>query len=703
MYHTPIRRRRGRPALLVAALFSVAALTAGNAGALAAPPEGPPHPWQYDHWPQQQPWQEARDPARVAAQAGFPGPIDPQNWVNPDHMTWERDYRGIPGTNWADPTVKGSVRTFKGALVLLDYPNQPFVVTQPRESTVFGNPSAEAHDIPRDRVAQFYQDFLNKPNELNRGHTVHEYWMEDSGGRYGVDLTAFGPYTMPGDDHEYAMEFQEGSGCPAGDRCDRDLRTDGRAAWVADVGSAVPAGFDFVYFLSAGQDESGTWQEFGVMKFPTKEDVPDEFGPPDDALPNWSRTRYVDWTSWAAGSSLWPNAGNGSSTQAESSGQGVYAHELSHLLGIGDNYNNPYGNPPRRAYTGIWDMLSRGSFNGPGGPHSRWVVPATAGGSMGAQHVLRNKIKLGIVDERNVLRLSREALAGSGVVVARVTARTVQPGPEGLSGVNVELGAGDLSPACDVRTDPLCDGGGYQNYTVEVVDRMGSDSFTPDAGVLLAKTKNEDRAPFAWVVDANPQDIGMTDYVLPDGTGVPITIGDYRQLSDALFHAGTNSGSEYEHVDRANRLHFYVLGVERDDRGVLSYTVAIRSLDGAGPQQRGVRVLPTAGRTGSDGVATCRFPLLNTGRGAVAAGGHPEDVRRYLGSDVYRVSATAEGPGWAVAVPNELAAAEAGRLVQVPVHVKRAGGPPLTRVTLKATSESDPSKTSTSTCTVFGR
>ena len=101
------------------------------------------------------------------------------------------------------------------------------------------------------------------------------------------------------------------------------------------------------------------------------------------------------------------------------------------------------------------------------------------------------------------------------------------------------MGTGDLALPCSISTDPFCDGRGYNNYTVEVVDRMGTDSFTPDSGVLLAKTKDQDRAPFEWVVDANPQDIGMTDYVLPDGTEVPITIGDYRQLSDALFHAGT--------------------------------------------------------------------------------------------------------------------------------------------------------------------
>lgn len=98
------------------------------------------------------------------------------------------------------------------------------MVTLPKGSTVFGNPRAEASAIPRDQVAQFYEDFLNRPNQLNRGHTLHEYWMEDSGGRYGVALTAFGPYTMPGKDHEYGMEIQRGAACPAGDTCDRRRR-----------------------------------------------------------------------------------------------------------------------------------------------------------------------------------------------------------------------------------------------------------------------------------------------------------------------------------------------------------------------------------------------------------------------------------------------------------------------------------------------
>jgi M6 family metalloprotease-like protein len=692
---------RKRVALPIAALVASAGLIANPGTAIARPPEPTPNPWQMRHWPQTQPWQESEAAVATRSLPGTNGPsrLDPQNYELPDTMTWA-DYRKIPGTNWADPRRTGSVRNFRGALVLVDYPNQPFVVTQPANSTIYGNPTS-VHDLPRAEVAEFYKNFLNTPNSLNRGHTIHEYWMEDSGGRFGIELGAFGAYQMPRKSHEYGIEsnMQRGAGCPAGDVCMQDFRRDARALWIADVGEEVAAQYDFVFYLAAGQDESATWQEFGEMKFNTKEDVNDEFGPPDPALPNWNNTRYVEWTSWQASSNIWPNAGGGSSIQAESSGMSTYAHEFSHILGIGDNYNNPYSVPARRAYSGPWEMLDRGTFNGPGGPHSRWMIPPTGGSSMGAQHMLRNKLKLGIVDERNVLRLSREALAGSGVIVARVTARAVQPGGNGLSGINVAFGTGDLSPACNTSTDPLCDGGGYNNYTVEVIDRMGFDSFTPDSGVLLAKTKNVDAAPFIWTVDANPQDIDKVDFVLPNGTPVKMTIGDYRQLSDALFHAGTESGSEYEFVDTANRLHFYVLDLQRNWRGILSYTVAVRSLDGAGPQRRGVAAYPSFAITPRGGWARCVLPVRNTGAAAPVSG-HPEDVTAFAGSDVYRLAASASS-GWTTFMPNNLATARFGQTVPVSVYVKRDGGSRIGTVTLSVTSESDPTKKTATTCKVF--
>ena len=111
--------------------------------------------------------------------------LDPQNWVNPDNMTWA-DYKTPPGTSWSDPSRKGSIRNFNIALVAVDYPDKPFVITQAPNSTVFGNPFPIVSGLNRTEVPAFYRDFLNKPSDLNHNHTLHEYWMEDSGGRFGV-------------------------------------------------------------------------------------------------------------------------------------------------------------------------------------------------------------------------------------------------------------------------------------------------------------------------------------------------------------------------------------------------------------------------------------------------------------------------------------------------------------------------------------
>ena len=113
-----------------------------------------------------------------------------------------------------------------------------------------------------------------------------------------------------------------------------------------------------------------------------------------------------------------------------------------------------------------------------------------------------------------------------------------------LAGVQVYLdgtGPVDHEPACDVNTDPLCDGGGpsgrWTNYTLETVQRIGYGSFEPDNGVLIAKNKAfPPGGPstegstcgygcFTWVEDAHPQNINTVDFNRPDGTPVMRTVG----------------------------------------------------------------------------------------------------------------------------------------------------------------------------------
>ncbi|KAL9624891.1 MAG: hypothetical protein Q9160_000938 [Pyrenula sp. 1 TL-2023] len=641
--------------------------------------------------------------------------LDPQNWVNPDDMTWA-DFKPVPGISWNDPSRKGSIRNFNIALVTVDYSDAPFVITQPAESSVFGNPQPIRSGLSREDVPAFYHDFLNVPNELNNYHTLHEYWMQDSAGRYGVDLTVFGAYQLPSKSFQYGID-DDGNGafnpgaCPEAP-CSVDLRTDALGAWRADIGNETASQYELAFILSSGQDESSTWQEFGPILFENKEDVTDAFGPPDNStLPNYAKTRYVEWTSWASAATIWPNAGGGSSTQAESSGAATYAHELSHLLGIGDNYNNPYGVPARRAYTGPFSMMDRGSFNGPGGPHTRWQIPAQQGASLGSLHTMRDKLQLGLVDNSSVLILSRSDLLTYGSpLVAQITARAIDPRTtvNGLMGVRVQLPTGDLSPTCNTSTAPLCDGGGFNNYDMEVVDRMGADSFAPDSGVLLSKTKDSDRTqPFQWVVDANPQDIDVVDFVRPDGTEVKLTVGDYRQLADALFHAGTRSGSEFEFNDTANGLQFYVLQPVRDASGILRYDVAVRALDAATSATsttfgvnlgNGSAAGPASTGTGT----TCTFSLTNTGS---SSADNTTALAKYFTSDIYRLSASVEPTeGWRVEVPNALATAEFdGGSATVSVAVGADAGAAASEaavVTLTVTSESDESVQAVGTCSV---
>ncbi|MDQ4095576.1 MAG: peptidase M6, partial [Actinomycetota bacterium] len=238
-----------------------------------------------------------------------------------------------------------------------------------------------------------------------------------------------------------------------------------------------------------------------------------------------------------------------------------------------------------------WDMMSRGTFNGPGGPFERWTIPPREGGTMGSHHMIRNKLRLGFIPPSEVRTITRSALDAAGIVRTRILQRESPPltadappspaDPQNhiYSGMRIVLGEDQRT--CDY-SKPKCDGGNYDNYDIEVVNRQGFDSFIPDHGVLIAKTKNGDvPAPFIWVIDSHPKNLKKVDYVRADGEKFRYTVGDYRQLSDAAFHAGTGPGVRNRHKDKANGLAFYILKKGRLGKGKnrrLTYTVAVQSL-----------------------------------------------------------------------------------------------------------------------------
>ncbi|MBU8772695.1 M6 family metalloprotease domain-containing protein [Cytobacillus oceanisediminis] len=612
----------------------------------------------------------------------FPDPADAQSWELPENMTWE-DYRPVPGIDWRTADIEPE-RVLRGALVIVDFPDREFILSQPEGSEVAGNPIGTGN-IPRDEIGQFWVDFLNKPQPLNNYRTINEYWRENSYGKWAVELDSFGTYRMDHNEFQYGLnEFGQQANMP-GEYEAKNLRTEAMEKAKADI-AASGKDYDFTFILHAGYDESGVWQEFGEMMFQTAEDVAKEFGPPFEGFPNSANTRYVPWTSWLAAKSIWSSASRGVSIQGENDGMGTFAHEFGHIMNLGDNYNNPYGKPVSRSYSGPWELMSRGSFNGPAGPHTRWMVLPTLGGSAPSHHMLRNKIKQGFLSEDQYLNISREELAESGPVFADILARAVPAGEEfgrsALHGMNISME--DLTPKNSLEDDWRADmqrgEKWYNNYTVEVVDRVGFDSFTPDSGVLLAKTKNSESAPNIWVIDSHAEDINQVDFKRPDGTEAMYSKGDYRQLSDSLFKAGTADGVVSEYKDEHNRLHFYILDKKLDNQGALSYRVAVRHMDDSGSSIRGVAAENSKVQFAAPGrVAAYYFKVTNTGNAA----------------DLIRLDAKTEA-GWELMLEHNVIEVQAGETVEVPVYVKIPKTKPVpTNLTFTSTSETDPAKKDT--------
>ncbi len=647
--------------------------------------------------------------AAFAAEPGLdkmPEPIDPLSWVNPEDMTWN-DYNPIPGIDWNDTDIKPETE-LKGALILVDFPDQDFILTKPKESELIGNPQVNA--VPREELGEWWKDFLNVPSQLNNFQTIDSFWKENSNGKWGVSLESYGPYRLDKNEFQYGLESSHNANTLPSNYERGNLFQDGVNAAAADI-AASGEEYDFAFIVHAGYDESTVWQELGEMMFLNQESVPDEFGPPDlpgfENMPNWAKTRYVPWTSYYGAKAIWSAASSATingkrirvSIQGESDGMGTFAHEFGHLRGLGDNYNNAALEP--RTYSGYWETMSRGSFNGPGGTHTRWMIPSTLGASLSAPHMLRNKMKQGFLEDDQVLRVNRDELIESGPVFADVTARQAPIGSKfgrtGLYGINISMN--DLTPkdylAGDWRNDIL-NNRLYDNYTLEVVDRFGTDSFAADSGVLIAKTKDAETAPNIWVVDSHPEDINLKDFTRPDGTTAMVGKGDPRQTLDALFKAGSGKSlvagkfdgsidkdtivSEY--IDSYNKLHFYILGNRKDNDGVLRYQVAVRNTDGAGAYTRGVEVSAgTIAPAVQDKVAVYHFNVTNTGEA----------------KDLIRINASAD-EGWAVQLDNNVIAVEPGATVKVPVYVKIPKGKtaPAT-LTFTAASETDPNQRVTDT------
>ena len=370
----------------------------------------------------------------------------------------------------------------------------------------------------------------------------------------------------------------------------------------------------------------------------------------------------------------------------------TYAHELSHNLVIPDNYGNPYATIQQRGFTGMWDMMSRGTFNGPGGPHTPLPDPADAGlrARLAAQHPQQALPELR--HRRRPLRLNRNGLAQSGLAVADVTAREVPHTTGEVAGVRDrarrhgrrQLDAVQLPDRLDAATACALSGttvtGKYNAYTMEVVQQIGSDSFDPGHGVLITKTKNG-AAHLRWL------ELLRLGHRLAPGGHQPRRLrppGRHAEDGDARRRAPAQRRARSTRAwTPAPRTSGPTSGTActstwstRPPTRRASCTTRSPSSRSTAPARR--RAAWRCRPPGSTEVAagqwsTCTFPLKNTGAAATTDPAlHPQDETSFLTSDVYRLSASATGTGWSAKILNALTAVKFGDTVKVPVYVTKA-------------------------------
>lgn len=107
--------------------------------------------------------------------------------------------------------------------------------------------------------------------------------------------------------------------------------------------------------------------------------------------------------------------------------------------------------------------------------------------------------------------------------------------------------AGAGTPLADTNLLPRQSG-----FTIDVIDRVGHDSFSPDHGVLISRTSHTnvvgvgsmDNAGI-FLIDAHPGNFGLIQFREADGTPYMFMCDHHMQLATAAFRAGVHNNPYY--------------------------------------------------------------------------------------------------------------------------------------------------------------
>ncbi|MCL1874559.1 MAG: hypothetical protein FWF85_10665, partial [Clostridiales bacterium] len=253
--------------------------------------------------------------------AEMPDPIDPQSWTLLRDTNWN-NYVPNPVINWMDelnpeslvnPQGRGKNK-ISGAVILVDFWDKPFLMLGEKGADMFGWHAFKGNDTYQDyldriergdpvtknpqrvvsseaELLKFWEDYLNKKltdpslNTHNYGVNIDEFWRENSYGKWGVDLDAFGVFHLQGFEMEYwdsvsnsswndiPPTFRRGASGTSGQR-----NFTSECISLATANGVYLGDYDFFFICHAGYDQSAIWMEFGLVQWKNGVDVPYEYG-----------------------------------------------------------------------------------------------------------------------------------------------------------------------------------------------------------------------------------------------------------------------------------------------------------------------------------------------------------------------------------------------------------------------------------------
>jgi len=255
------------------------------------------------------------------AQDKMPAPIDPQSWTLLRDTNWS-NYVPNPVIDWmtehnpqtlVNPQGRGQNK-ISGAIILVDFWDKPFLMLGEKGADLYGWHAFKPYETYEDylnkitrgdpvtknpqrvvaneaELLKYWEDYLNKKlvdpalNTHNFGVNIDEFWRENSYGKWGVDIDAFGVFHLQGFELEYwdsvsnsswndiPPTFRRGASGTSGQR-----NFTSECIALASANGVYLGDYDFFFICHSGYDQSAIWMEFGPLQWRNGADVPYEYG-----------------------------------------------------------------------------------------------------------------------------------------------------------------------------------------------------------------------------------------------------------------------------------------------------------------------------------------------------------------------------------------------------------------------------------------